>query len=62
MSEKLSSKIVEKSDRFFPQAAIDFYLNSDESDYDSSVGGLSSAAEDMIDQELLNNDFNNNTR
>ena len=41
---------------------IDFCLNSNESDYDSSVGGLSSGEEDMTDQELLNNYFKNNTR
>ena len=54
--------MTEKCDRFCLQAAIDCCLNSDESEYDSIVGGLSSDEEDMIDQELLNNDFNNITR
>ena len=47
--------MAEKHDRFSLQAAIDFCLNSDESDYDPSVGALSKAM-------LLNNDFNNSKR
>ena len=54
--------MAEKRNRFSLQAATDFCLNGDGSDYDSSVGGLSSGEEDMIDQELLNNDFNNNKK
>ena len=54
--------MAEKCTRFSLQAATDFCLNSDKSDYDSCVGGLSCGEEDVIDQELLNNDFNNNTR
>ena len=49
-------------DRSYLQPVIDFCLNRDAIDYDSSVGGLPSGEEDMIDLELLNNDFNNNTR
>ena len=48
MLEELFSKIMEKCDRHSLQAAIDFCLNSDRSDYDSSVRGLFSGKEDMI--------------
>ena len=48
-------------DRSYLQPVIDFCLNRDAIDYDSSVGGSPSGEEDMIDPELLNNDFNNNT-
>ena len=43
LSEKFFSKMAEKHDRFSLQAAIDFCVNSDESDYDPSVGALSRA-------------------
>ena len=54
--------MAEKCDRFFLQAATDFCLYSDERDCDSSVGGSSSGGEDMKDKDIIDYDFNNNTR
>ena len=39
------------------QYAVDFCLQTDESDIDSDVGGMISAEEEEIDSQLLNEVF-----
>jgi len=44
------------------ESAIEFCLNSDDSDVDSSVGGFSSDEQEELDNLLLNQDYDNTSK